>query len=378
MTYFTLLTNTKHGYISGIPEIYENMKIKQLISTLSAIVWMVFFTNCADSASKTNATTANTDSTTAATVIEQDEEKAEETTNFPAIDTALYNKKLIELANGDTTGKWPVKNQPYPLPGAILPFKRVVTYYGNLYSKKMGALGEYAPKEMLRMLNVEVSKWEKIDPSTPVQPALHYIAVVAAGDPGKDGKYRNRMPDKQIDSVLTIAAMQKDMIVFLDIQVALSTIREELPRLEKYLKLPNVHLGIDPEFSMKGGILPGKKIGTYDASEINYAAEYLAKLVRDNNLPPKMLIVHRFTQKMVTNYQNIKLRPEVQIVMHMDGWGEPELKKGTYRHFIYPEPVQFTGFKLFYKNDLKKAPNRLMTPEELLRLRPIPVYIQYQ
>ncbi|MNR58824.1 hypothetical protein D3C85_1799190 [compost metagenome] len=64
--------------------------------------------------------------------------------------------------------------------------------------------------------------------------------------------------------------------------------------------------------------------------------------------------------------------------MHMDGWGEPELKKGTYRHFIQSEPVQFTGFKLFYKNDLKKAPNRLMTPEELLKLTPKPIYIQYQ
>jgi hypothetical protein len=186
------------------------------------------------------------------------------------------------------------------------------------------------------------------------------------------------MPDKQIDSVLTISRMKKGMIVFLDIQVALSTIREELPRLEKYLKMPNVHLGIDPEFSMKGGVLPGKKIGTYDASEINYVSDYLAKLVKANNLPPKIFVIHRFTKKMVTNYQSIKLRPEVQVVMHMDGWGEPELKMGTHRHFIYSEPVQFTGFKLFYKNDLKKAPNRLMTPAELMKLKPRPSYIQYQ
>lgn len=66
------------------------------------------------------------------------------------------------------------------------------------------------------------------------------------------------------------------------------------------------------------------------------------------------------------------------MVMHMDGWGEPELKKGTYRHWIREQPVQFTGFKLFYKNDLKKAPNRLMTPDELMKLSPKPIYIQYQ
>jgi hypothetical protein len=186
------------------------------------------------------------------------------------------------------------------------------------------------------------------------------------------------MPEKQIDSVMKIAKMRPNMIVFLDIQVSLSTIRNELPLLEKYLKQPNVHLGIDPEFSMKTGAKPGTRIGTYDADDINYCSDYLAKLVRENNLPPKIFTVHRFTKKMVTNSQNIKTRPEVQMVMHMDGWGEPELKKGTYRHFIYSEPVQFTGFKLFYKNDLKKAPNRIMTPDELLKLKPQPVYIQYQ
>ena len=349
---------------------------KQLNLLLAVTASIAFFTGCADSSSEVKAKSGAKDSTAIANS-GVEVEKDSPPTGQPT-DTALYNKKLKELANGDTTGKWPVKKQPYPLPGAILPFKRVVTFYGNLYSKRMGALGEYAPKEMLRMLYSEVAKWEKIDPKTPVQPALHYIAVVAAGDPGKDGKYRNRMPDKQIDSVFKIAAMKKGMIVFLDIQVSLSTIREELPRLEKYLKRPNVHLGIDPEFSMKGGVLPGRKIGTYDASEINYVSDYLAKLVRDNKLPPKIFVIHRFTGKMVTNYKNIKLRPEVQIVMHMDGWGEPELKMGTHRYFIYNEPVQFSGFKIFYKNDLKKAPNRLMTPADLMKLKPQPSYIQYQ
>ena len=294
------------------------------------------------------------------------------------VDPKLYDSLTKKLANGDTTGRWPVKKQPYPLAGAILPFKRIVVYYGNLHSKKMGALGEYAPKEMWQRLNAEVKHWEKADPSTPVQPGLHYIAAVASGTPGKDGKYINRMANKQIDSVLKIAKMQPNTIVFLDLQVALSTIKAELPHIEKYLELPYVHLGIDPEFSMKDGTLPGKKIGTYDAADVNYVTGYLADIVKKYNLPPKVFVLHRFTKKMVTNSQNIKLRPEVQVVVHMDGWGEPELKKGTYRHFIQSEPVQFTGFKLFYKNDLKKAPNKLMTPEELLKLTPKPIYIQYQ
>ncbi len=340
---------------------------------LSSILTASIFFSC-----NANQKEANNLSNSTKTELKQSEELAETTINKEPVDTAKYNQLVKDLANGDTTGKWPVKHDVYPLAGAILPFKRVVVYYGNLHSKKMGALGEYAPAEMWSRLDQEVKRWEKADPSTPVQPGLHYIAAVASGTPGKDGKYINRMGNKQIDSVLKIAKMKPNTIVFLDLQVALSTIKDELPHIAEYLKLPNVHLGIDPEFSMKDGSIPGKRIGTYDAADINYVSNYLADIVKQHNLPPKIFVIHRFTRKMVTNSAQIKLRPEVQIVMHMDGWGEPELKKGTYRHFIQSEPVQFTGFKLFYKNDLKKAPNRLMTPDELMKLRPIPIYIQYQ
>ncbi len=298
--------------------------------------------------------------------------------DYPPIDHKLYDSLMKFNAHGDTTGRWPVKNTPYPIGGAILPFKRVVAFYGNLYSKKMGILGELPPNEMLAKLKGEVKHWEKADPKTPVQPALHYIAVVAQGDGGKDGKFRYRMPFKQIDSVLALAK-KAHAIVFLDVQVALSNIQAELPLLDKYLALPQVHFGMDPEFSMKDGTKPGRKIGTYDAADINYVSDHLAKIVKKNGLPAKILIVHRFTKKMVTNYKNIKLHPEIQLVMDMDGWGEPDLKTGTYRYFINQEPVQFTGFKLFYKNDIKKAPHHMLTPEEVLsRYKPYPIYIQYQ
>ncbi|TZF83026.1 hypothetical protein FW774_12025 [Pedobacter sp. BS3] len=350
------------------------IRTKRLLKNIIlATVAIVLFTNCKgnNTAKSAGKVKNSADSTKADTV------QAAAPANYPPIDTADYNKRVKALANGDTTGKWPVKNQPYPLPGAILPFKRIVAYYGNLYSKRMGILGELPPTEMLAKLKTEIRRWEKDDPQTPVQPALHYIAVVAQGDPGKDGKHRFRMPDKQVDSVLSIAK-RINAIVFLDIQVALSNIHTELPLLEKYLKLPNVHLGIDPEFSMKDGTLPGKKIGTYDAADVNYCSNYLVNLVKKYNLPPKVFVVHRFTKKMLTNAENIKLHPEVQMVINMDGWGEPDLKKGSYRYFVRDHPVQFTGFKLFYKNDLKKAPNRMMTPEELLKLTPKPIYIQYQ
>jgi hypothetical protein len=260
----------------------------------------------------------------------------------------------------------------------VLPQKRIIAYYGNLYSKRMGILGELPPDQMTQKLEEECKKWKEADPATEVQPALHYIAVTAQGEPGKDGKYRLRMPDSQIDKVIEMAK-SINAIVFLDVQVALSTLEAEIPRLEKYLKMPNVHLGIDPEFSMKNGDAPGKSIGTFDAKDVNYTIQYLDKLSRNNNIPSKVLVVHRFTQRMVTNAKLIKPTNNVQVVMHMDGWGEPAKKVNTYKQFIVTEPVQYTGFKIFYKNDTKKVNRaREMQPSEVLKLNPKPLYIQYQ
>jgi len=271
--------------------------------------------------------------------------------------------------------RWPVKTVA-PLPGSILPGKRIVAYYGNPLSKKMGILGELPPDQMLAKLDKEVAAWNKADPTTPVQPALHLIVVVAQGSPGRDGKYRLRMPDTLIAKIGSWAA-QKNALVFLDVQVALSDVQSEVPRLEPFLKLPNFHLGIDPEFSMKTGAKPGTKIGTMSSSDVNWCVDYLAKLVDRYHVPPKILIVHRFTRNMLTNAKGIKLDPRVQVVINMDGWGAPWLKFDSYRDYVQSEPVQFTGFKLFYHNDTKKG-EPLLTPGELLRITPKPVYIQYQ
>lgn len=295
----------------------------------------------------------------------------------PKLDTALYDKLVLHTLHDSASTNWPPKT-PYPLPGAILPFHRIIAYYGNFYSTKMGILGELEPDSMLAHLNREVKKWQDADTTIKTIPAIHYIAVSAQGSPGKGGKYRLRMPFTQIDKALALA-QKVNGLVFLDIQVGQSTLKDEVPLLEPYLKMPNVHLAIDPEFSMKTGKRPGTIIGTFDAADINYASDYLADLVKKNNLPPKLLVVHRFTYGMVTNYKKITTKPEVQIIMDMDGWGFPAKKVSSYKLAVVKEPVQFAGFKLFYKNDIKTPPwKTIMKPEDVLKLYPMPVYIQYQ
>lgn len=317
-------------------------------------------------------------------------------TPAPVLDKQAYDLKLLYLAHvatsspwytyfltGTTTGTttvkkqlWPVKTT-YPNYGALLPANRIVAYYGNFYSKGMGVLGQYPEAEMITRLKAAVAQWQAADPSTPVIPAIDYIDVTAQGSPGKDGKYRLRMPDSQIDHALELAA-QVNGIVILDIQVGLSNLQTELPLLSTYLAMPNVHLAIDPEFAMHNGTKPGRVIGSFSSADVNYAAEFLADLVKKNNVPPKILIVHRFTEDMVTGYSNIRPLPEVQIVMDMDGWGFGAKKINTYNSVISSEPVQFTGFKLFYKNDLFPPSKAMLTPSEVLKLTPAPSFIQYQ
>ena len=265
------------------------------------------------------------------------------------------------------------------LPGAILPGHRIIAFYGNIRSKGMGILGREPKEQMFRKFAGVLKEWQAADPSRPVQAALHNVTITAQGTAGKDGKWRLMNSKATIEEVIGWAKEHK-CILFLDVQPGHSTLQAELPKLEPYLKDPIVHLGIDPEFSLSTmpGVRPNQRIGTLDAKDVNFAVSFLARIVSENKLPPKVLTVHRFTRKMLTNYKNIKLDPRVQIVMHMDGHGEPTLKKDSYHDYIVKEPVQFTGFKLFYEYDARPKPHHIMTPQEVIALTPSPLYIQYQ
>jgi hypothetical protein len=268
---------------------------------------------------------------------------------------------------------WPVKG-PEPLPGSILPTHRIVAFYGNPKSRRMGILGQFDHEEMLRKLDSEVAAWNRIDPATPAIPALHVIVEVADATPGPSGKYRTRHDSAMIEMVYGWAR-SRNALMFVDLQIGQSTLQTELPWIEKFLIRPDVHLGIDPEFAMKGKAIPGKRVGTYDAAEINYASQFLANLVDKYKLPPKILVVHRFTVPGVTHADRIKLDPRVQIVMDMDGFGPPWMKRDTYWRVIKQEPVQFTGWKQFTRLRNDKPP----TPRaDILRLWPVPLYIQIQ
>jgi hypothetical protein len=261
---------------------------------------------------------------------------------------------------------------PPTLPGAVLPAQRIVSYYGNPLSGSMGVLGEQPPEKTIARLRAQAEAYASADRERPARPALELVAVVAQPHPGSDGLYRLRMETELIERVASWAD-EHGFLLILDVQTGRGNVDEEVRWLLPFLERPNVHLALDPEFSMPKHQVPGERIGTMDAAAINGAQRTLADLVERKQLPPKLLLVHRFTEDMVTGHQKIATDPRVQVVMVMDGFGAPGIKTRQYEQLIVEQRVQYTGFKLFYRQD-----DPLMTPEQVLLLDPPPDLIIYQ
>jgi hypothetical protein len=100
------------------------------------------------------------------------------------LDTALYDAMMTHMVNGDSSGKWPVKHA-YPSGGAILPAQRIIAYYGNLYSKQMGILGELPEQQMLDKLQGEVKKWQAADTRRKGDPRVALHSHHCSAKPGR-------------------------------------------------------------------------------------------------------------------------------------------------------------------------------------------------
>src|SRR5487761_2160336 len=99
----------------------------------------------------------------------------------------------------------------------------------------MGVLGEYPEPQVLAMLASTTKEWQAADPSTPVIPAIDYIAVTAQGSAGSDGMYRARMPNSPIQKALAMANQVHGLLI-LDVQVGLSNVQTEIPLLKQWLQ----------------------------------------------------------------------------------------------------------------------------------------------
>jgi hypothetical protein len=162
-------------------------------------------------------------------------------------------------------------------------------------------------------------------------------------------------------------------LLLLDIQMGYDTVANDIEAIMPFLQLPHVHLAIDPEFHVEHGEVPGEHYGSITSADVAHAQEVLGGLVRQHNLPDKVLVLHQFRDDMLPDKENIKPRPNVDIVVMMDGWGGPAAKVGNYDYYIREQIIQYGGMKLFYRQD-----DPVMTPEEILELDPKPLVVCYQ
>jgi hypothetical protein len=262
--------------------------------------------------------------------------------------------------------------------GAILPDHRIVSYYGHPNSSAMGILGEYEMPEVYERLREQGAEWEAADPSTPVILAFELIATVAQPYPGDDGLYVVYTGDEIIGEYVDFVTAH-DMILILDLQIGHDTIPNQINLIRHWLELPNVHVAIDPEFSMKANEtiprdrIPGEFIGEVSGRDVQVAMEMLAEISIENNIPAKILIVHQFEDEMIYHKDAITPIPGVQFVLDMDGFGGPDAKLGNYSHFVSENVIEFGGIKLFYRQD-----DPLLTPDQLVGLFPPPLVVIYQ
>src|SRR5215213_7391548 len=261
---------------------------------------------------------------------------------------------------------------PPELPGGgrrVLPDHRVVAYYGAPQSRELGALGIGTPDSAAERLSRQARAYER--KRRPVLPALELITVIANADPGDDGKYRSRQSNAVIRRYLR-AARRHEMLLLLDIQPGRSDFFTETTRLERWLRKPDVGLALDPEWHVGDGQVPGQVIGHVDAREVNATSAWLAQLVGRNRLPQKLFVVHQFTDDMVDDTQ-LKQRRELAMVLNADGFGTRPVKVSKYHAFTRAAKTFHQGFKLFYEEDVG-----LMSPRQVLRLRPSPDVVVYE
>jgi hypothetical protein len=137
-----------------------------------------------------------------------------------------------------------------------------------------------------------------------------------------------------------------------------------------------VGLALDPEWRLTPDQVHLRQIGRVDAAEVNQVIEWLANLVRENNLPQKMLLLHQFRHFMIENRETLETPPELQLIIQMDGQGAVPDKYSTWNALTegWATHPWAWGWKNFYDED---SPGPIPAAE-VLSLIPRAVLVSYQ
>lgn len=264
-------------------------------------------------------------------------------------------------------------------------YNMIVALYGRPHVKTMGTLGQQSLSQTIKMAKEKAKVYEKAwGAGKHVTPGFDLIYEMATSSPGKNGKYVITLSEKVLQEYIT-AAQKNGIVVFIDVQLGKKSPAQAVKPLLKYLKYSNVHIAVDPEFSVDNlSVRPGKKIGSITGQQINEVQHMMRDYIKANGIKDdKILMVHMFTEHMVTNKKAITYTDRVHLAMHLDGHGSPSLKIKTYNGLYTGTRAGLVagGFKVFYKQDKPR-----MTPKQVLglekvsnkRVRDMPKIITYQ
>jgi hypothetical protein len=250
--------------------------------------------------------------------------------------------------------------------------RRYVAFYGNPFTTALGALGEQPPAETLARMQPFIAEYGA--DGAQVIPTFEIIASVASAGP-TDGDYSEEWDPAAFDDWVRFAT-ENGLYVVLDLQPGREDFLTQAQQYQNLLMLPNVGLALDPEWRLLPDQVHLRQVGSVQAAEVNTVVDWLADLVRDNGLPQKLLMIHQFKFTMIEGRESLKQRPELQMVIQMDGQGPVPTKDETYAALTAgTEGAHWRwGWKNFFDEDSPET----ATPAYTIAHEPVPVFVSYQ
>ncbi|AFR47062.1 hypothetical protein KTR9_0396 [Gordonia sp. KTR9] len=262
------------------------------------------------------------------------------------------------------------------LPGGgqiVFPGRRMVALYGSPGAPALGPLGRQGIAASIDRVRRLAADYQRVS-AEPVIPAFEIIASVASAEPGPGSTYTN-MIDPETLRPWVEAAGRAGVYVTLDLQPGRMDFLTQARRYADLLAQPHVGLALDPEWRLEPDQVHLTQIGSVGAEEVNRTSEWLAGLVRSRHLPQKLFVLHQFDAGMLDNRPAIVTgREELQVVLHADGHGTPDVKMETWRRLVTDLPAgMWMGWKNFYTED-----KPTFSPATTLAVRPSPWFVSYQ
>ena len=249
----------------------------------------------------------------------------------------------------------------------------ILAYYGHPNSRNMGILGRYTMDELNTMLDELAEEYKAVSGGRGIIKAF-YIIFGTVWPEGEIGIINSNTLTRYIEF-----GLENDILVFIDHQIGRYDPVDSLKRMLPWLRYPNVHLALDPEWRTSR---PMREFGHITGEEINVAQQTMENYIIDNNLPgERFLVIHQFHYSMIRNRGEVRSDfNRVRLVHCMDGIGRPSVKRDTYDFNALATNMPIKSFKLFYNFGIPGAgfDNPIMTPKEVFELSPRPYIIMYQ